>query len=145
MASKRQCKHCRKSFIPRPQNPNQQYCSESVCQKARKRDWQKCKRQNDSAYRENQRDANKRWRDKNPDYQREYRARNTEYTERNSRQQKVRNQQRAIRISPPSIVKMDASPCENHLNTGRYELRLVENGIVKMDSSIIEINVISSG
>ncbi len=144
MASKCRCKHCHKSFIPRPQNHDQQYCSESVCQKARKRNWQKHKRQTDSAYRENQSDANKRWRDKNADYQREYRARNIDYTERNRRQQKVRNRQKS-QPRPPSIVKMDASSCEPPLNTGRYELRYIENGIVKMDASIIEINVISSG
>ncbi len=144
MASNCRCNNCHKSFIPRPQNSNQQYCSESVCQKARKRDWQKHKRQTDSAYRENQSDANKRWRDKNPDYQRKYRARNIGYTARNRSQQKMRNQQRSQRFRP-SIVKMDSSPSENHLNTGLYELRHIENGIVKMDASIIEINVISSG
>lgn len=53
MAAKRQCKHCHKEFIFRPQNPNQQYCPEPPCQKVRKREWQKQKIQSDAAYRDN--------------------------------------------------------------------------------------------
>ena len=43
MAERRICKHCHKGFYPRPQNPDQQYCSERECQRARKRIWQKKK------------------------------------------------------------------------------------------------------
>lgn len=145
MAVKCQCKHCLKKFIPRPQNPNQQYCSDPACQKARKREWQKKKLKNDSEYRANQQDAQRRWRKKHPDYWRKYRKRNTEYTKRNREQQQSRNRRKHVQGGrASSIVKMDASIEEISVTPGRYELRRIEDGhIAKMDVSIVEINVIS--
>ena len=35
MAERRICKHCLQIFIPRPQNPDQLYCSEPACQRVR--------------------------------------------------------------------------------------------------------------
>jgi Tfp pilus tip-associated adhesin PilY1 len=146
MSSKRPCKHCGKLFCPRAQNPNQEYCSEAACQKARKRDWQRQKLKTDPEYRDNQRDAQRRWREKNKGYWREYRRRRQEYTERNRQQQQARNLRRRSRGDElASIVKMDASSKKQTIiRPGRYELRLVEGGgIAKMDASIVEINVIS--
>lgn len=144
MATKCQCKHCHKHFNKRPQNPNQKYCSEPACQKARRRTWQKEKMQTDPQYRENQRDTGRRWRENNPDYQREYRERNQEYTERNRVQQRVRNQRNTKQSALESIVNMDASNSNNRVSPGRYELRRVVHGeIVNMDVSMVEINVIS--
>lgn len=142
MATKRQCKHCHKKFIFRPQNPNQQYCSAPPCQKARKREWQKQKLQSDPAYRDNQRDAQQRWREKHPDYWLEYRRRHPRYCEHNRQQQLHRNKQ--YRSPDTPIAKMDASNSLKHVNPGRYEIRPLVNGrIAKMDASIVEINVIS--
>lgn len=70
----RLCLSCKCSFIPRPQHPNQKFCSESKCQKDRKNRTNKSKIKTDPAYSENQANANKRWREKNPDYQRNYRT-----------------------------------------------------------------------
>ena len=145
MAPVCQCKHCQKRFYPRPQNPDQKYCSDPACQKARKRDWQRKKLQTDPEYRENKRDAGRRWRENNPDYQREYRERNQEYTEQNRAQQRLRNQQRTKQATQDTIVKMDASNSENCITPGCYELRRIVDGqIVKMDASMVEINVIST-
>lgn len=138
MSQKRQCRHCRKHFSPRPQNPDQKYCSEPACQKARRRKWQRQKLRTDPEYRDNQRDAQRRWREKNPDYQREYRQRNVTYRQGNRRQQKERNRRNRL------IVKMEASPPEKMLESGCYEIRPVEDGkIVKMDASIVEIRFVS--
>ena len=147
MATERRCKHCRRRFVPRPQNPDQKYHSEPACQKARKREWQKRKLENDPDYQDNQQDAQRRWRENNPDYQREYRQRNKEYTERNRWQQQARNRLvRGQNDNQPVIAKMDASPAKYSVLSGRYELRRIESGdIVKMDASIVEINVISAG
>ena|GEM_PF-5663431 len=48
----RKCKACGGHFSPRPQNPDQQFCSKPECQRERKRRWQKHKRATDADYRE---------------------------------------------------------------------------------------------
>lgn len=145
MSPERLCKHCRKRFSLRPQNPDQKYCSEPACQKARKGAWQKQKLENDPDYRDNQRDAQRRWREKNPDYWREYRKRHKGYTERNRQQQRERNRGRRMHDDDlASIAKMDASITKNLINPGRYQLRRIEGGeIAKMDASIVEITIIA--
>lgn len=55
----RQCKACRQPFRPRPQNPDQCFCSAAACQRERRRRWQAAKRQNDPDYRDNQKRAQK--------------------------------------------------------------------------------------
>jgi hypothetical protein len=55
------CACCKRIFIPRPTVRNQQYCSDSECQKTRKKRWQKEKLANDREYRENQAVAQKEW------------------------------------------------------------------------------------
>jgi len=54
-------------FGNKDKNPNQKYCSVPECRKARKRDWQKMKMQEDEAYRLNQKDSRERWAAKKPD------------------------------------------------------------------------------
>ena len=141
------CKHCRKVFHPRPQNPDQQYCSDSACQRARKRVWQRQKLRRDPDYQANQRAARHCWQENNPDYWREYRRRNPEYVARNRERQRERNRCRRERDPDPvAIAKMDASRPERAINPGRYLLhRVVDGQVAKMDASIVEINVIFSG
>lgn len=93
---KRRCRCCGKTFRPRPQVPNQQYCSERACQNARKRAWQKDKRDRDPDYRENQRSAQRRWAARNPDYWRRWREGHPAYQERNRQQQAERNARRRV-------------------------------------------------
>jgi len=69
----RTCQSCKDSFIPRPQHPNQTFCSNPKCQRDRRNRTTKSKLLTDSNYKDNQAAANKRWREKNPDYQRNYR------------------------------------------------------------------------
>ena len=57
----RQCAGCGKHFHPRPQSPQQKFCSEAACQKERRRRWQAAKRQSDPDYRENQARAQAKW------------------------------------------------------------------------------------
>ena len=94
MAERRKCKHCHQSFSPRPQNPNQQYCSERGCQRARKRIWQKNKLLSDPDYHANQSAAKSSWRENNPDYWRKYREKNPGYVEGNRERQRERNRRR---------------------------------------------------
>jgi hypothetical protein len=73
MSAKR-CAHCGASFHPRPQVPNQAFCSSRDCQRARKRQWQQARLGDDPDYRENQRTAQRSWQARNPGYWRQYRG-----------------------------------------------------------------------
>lgn len=64
----RHCTYCGKPFEPRPQVPDQAYCSAPACQRARKRQWQQAKLQSDPDYRINQRAAQQAWSQRNQDY-----------------------------------------------------------------------------
>lgn len=147
MAERRKCKNCHQFFCPRPQNPDQQYCSERECQRARKRLWHQRKLRSDPDYHDNQSAAQSCWREENPDYWRKYREKNPEYVERNRERQRERNRRRRRQDSSrPPMAKMDASMLERSINPGRYLLSRVDSGvIVKMDALIVEINVVSGG
>ena len=64
----RHCTCCGKPFEPRPQVPDQAFCSAPDCQRARKRQWQRAKLQSDPDYRINQRAAQQAWSQRNQDY-----------------------------------------------------------------------------
>ena len=61
----RSCIHCHQTFIPL-RNLKQQYCSQNICQNARKRQWRKQKHIDDPAYRQNQRSAEQHWQRRHP-------------------------------------------------------------------------------
>jgi hypothetical protein len=104
---KRWCSACGQPFEPRPQTPRQAYCTKDVCQRARKRLWQRTKRSTDGDYRENQAVAQQLWRRNHPDYWREYREEHPGYTVANRERQQQRNARRAR--GELSIAKEDAS------------------------------------
>lgn len=147
MIKMRHCKYCRQDFRPRPQNPDQQYCSDSACQRARKRDWQRQKLLFDLEYQGNQKAAQRCWQEKNPNYWQEYRKRNSVYADRNRELQRERNRRRREQdIGQIPIANMDASMPESSISPGRYLLSRVNSGLIaNMDALIVEINVVSSG
>ena len=141
MASRR-CPVCGRQFVPRPQVQHQQICSSAECQRERKRRWQQTKRQTDPAYKAGQRGYAKTWAEQNPNYSRNYRAKNPDYVERNRAQQKIRNTKRHDAL----IAKMDVSRPESPVPSGIYRLTHVNaSKIAKMDSWVVEINLISYG
>ena len=99
----RKCKACGGRFSPRPQNPDQQFCSKPECQRERKRRWQKHKRATDADYRDNQARARRRWAQAHPDYWRTYRREHPDYTARNRALQRERDRRRR-----QGLAKMDA-------------------------------------
>lgn len=121
---KRACKNCRRLFTISPQRPNQRYCSDKKCQRARKSAWQKEKMRTDSAYRQNQQDTQKRWRKKNPHYHRNYRETHPEYTRRNRAAQADRNRQNRQKGNTESIfdaiAKMDVIIIVNPSKSNSY-------------------------
>ena len=109
----RRCACCGKPFAPRPQVPDQAYCSDPDCQRARKRQWQRAKLQSDPDYRDNQRAAQQTWSQRNPDYWRGYRDARPDYAQHNREQQRSRDQARN-----DDLAKMDV--CD--LPTGLYRI-----------------------
>jgi len=132
------CVACGQPFLPRPQIPDQTYCSALDCQRERRSQWHRRKLQTDPDYRDNQLRAQQAWTQRNPDYWREYRESRPEYVEQNRIQQKERN---AKGIAHP-IAKMDVSNSAIPLPSGIYHLSLVsETDIAKMDVWTVEITV----
>ena len=107
------CACCGKPFAPRPQVPDQAYCSDPDCQRARKRQWQRAKLQSDSDYRINQRAAQQAWSQRNQEYWRDHRDARPEYAQRNREQQRARDQG-----GNTDLAKMDV--CD--LPTGLYRI-----------------------
>jgi len=127
----RHCAFCGKPFEPRPQVPDQTFCSAPDCRRARKRQWQRDKRQSDLDYQVNQRNAQQKWAQNNPDYWRNYRKARSDYARRNREQQRSRDQRR-----DDDLAKMDVWNLPNGLYriTRRPDLQS-ENG----NSWIVEI------
>lgn len=137
----RRCLACGAAFSLRAQTPNQAYCSAKVCQRDRRKHWQRERRSSDTDYRENQKRAHARWVAEHPDYWRLYREEHAEYVERNRIQQRERNRARA----KPSIANMNSSAPNRPLLEGTYRLEPVSPiGVADMDAWIVKITVISA-
>lgn len=145
----RSCAACHEPFTPRPNVPNQTYCSKPECQRERRRRWQRQKLKADPDYRANQAAAQRRWGERNGDYWRRYRRSHPTYTERNRRAQRQRNRKRAQAASspsPPGIAKMDPYPSQSPVASGTYRLVPVGGGdLAKMDAYLVEMHVLSVG
>ena len=113
------CANCSNSFIPRPQTPGQEFCSERPCQKERRKRWRQKKMEADPDYRLNQSRAQRAWLDRNPDYWREYRKNKG--------------------IKTKSIQIRGQLKSEQPLS-GRYQMRFVsKKEVAKSDVWIVEI------
>ncbi len=131
----RPCKHCNQGLQPRPQNPNQTYCSKPECQRARKQLWQKMKLKSDPDYQGNHRRSQKKWRSKNLEYWKQWRADHPEYVIHNRKLQMERNAK--LRNSAKMggeidassdrsmFAKMDASIAVISLPSMSYQMMLV--------------------
>jgi hypothetical protein len=136
------CAACGLQFRPRPQVPQQRYCSSSACQRERRRRWQAARRAADADYRANQRAAQQAWSQRHPEYWRAYRQAHPEYAERNRTLQRGRDRQH----SPlADLAKMNASGPNSHLSSGTYRLAPMAAGdLAKMDAWTVRITVLST-
>lgn len=146
----RRCAGCHKLFHPRPQCPEQGFCSAPACQRERKRRWQKAKRAADTDYRDNDVQANRDWRDQHRGYWREYRRQHPEYVMRNREQQRERD--RAARgnqvpaAPTPDLANEDASILQFPLPTGTYRIVPAHAGaLANEDAYLVKIALLSSG
>ena len=141
------CKHCKKEV---PANPrlkgNQQYCNDSECQKARKREWYQARIQSDSGYATRQKQCKERWRKFKPAhaYQKAYRETHPDYVQRNRELQIERNRKRRLleKENASKIVKIDKfDVLQEKSNT--YRMRIIDpvvsKKIVKIDSLLVEL------
>ena len=109
MKKRKRCQHkdCGVLFIPCPQVPTQTYCSRKVCQRARKKEWNRKKFATDPDYREARQAAQQKFKGNNPNYWKEYRTRHPDYSQKNRNQQSIRNQRRQKQSSVTMIAKTD--------------------------------------
>jgi hypothetical protein len=157
----RLCVCCGEPIRRRSQVPGQTYCSAPDCQKTRRRDWQRTKRQSDPDYRENQAHAQRAWAEANSGYWSEYRRTHPEYTESNRVASRRRRTERVAKmdasraVSPvPSALPGGAGGCPRVCKDGRVKAvspvpsgayRMVPAGaeFAKMDAWVAEIILIS--
>lgn len=94
MLKRKRCLGCQELYRPRPQVPNQKYCSKPECQRQRRNAGQRRRRARDKDHCANDRESRQCWREKRPGYWKEYRSKRPEYVARNREQQKERNKRR---------------------------------------------------
>jgi hypothetical protein len=141
MKSTRLCLACGNALVPLRHVPHQRYCSSKVCQRARRRDWQRNRLRIDSDYRDNQARAQAKWRAGHPGYWREYRAAHPAYRERNRSMQRLRNERR----NAEPIAKMDIISLPRPLDSGFYLLSHVDGAdAAKMNAWTVHIAVLSA-
>jgi hypothetical protein len=138
----RRCAGCGKAFSPRRQVPDQDYCGKVECRRARRRRWQRAKRQNDADYRDNQVRVQRGWAGENSGYWQIYRSGHPDYARSNREKQRQRDRRRRA----VNLAKMDSSKPLSTVPSGTYVLvPRGEENLAKMDSLIVEITLLSKG
>jgi len=145
---KRRCAACRKLFHPRPQSPEQKFCSAAECQRERKRRWQKARRASDPDYRENDIQANRQWRSRHPGYWRAYRRKHPQSVIRNRDKQRERDRARRLKLplrsTRPHLANEDASTLSFPVNTGTYRMIPVTgSNLANVDACLVKIALLT--
>jgi hypothetical protein len=90
------CPYCQQVFQPAPYHPQQIVCSQSACQRRRRRDYHREKIRADALYAQVVRESQKQWRDEHPHYQKQYRQTHPELVELNRQRQHQRDQRQRL-------------------------------------------------
>jgi len=147
---KRRCAACRKLFHPRPQCPEQKFCSGAACQRERKRRWQKARRAADPDYRDNDVQANRQWRSRHRAYWRSYRRQHPQSVIANRDKQRERDRSKGLQAprppSPPQLANEDASMLPFPVETGTYRMIPVTGGdLANENACLVKIALLSAG
>ncbi len=147
---KRRCAACRKLFHPRPQSPEQKFCSTDACQRERKRRWQKARRATDSDYRDNDIQANRQWRSRHPGYWRDYRRQHPQSVIRNRDKQRERDRARRLNAPQPpprsDLANEDASSPPFSVETGTYRMiPVTSDDLANEYAWLVKIALVSGG
>ena len=139
----RRCAACGKAFRPCPRVRDQRYCGDEECRRARRRRWQRAKRESDTDYRDNQARAQRAWTGDNGAYWRRYRAGHPRYAEGNRERTKHRKRDR---VQAKRFAKMDSIGAFSSVPSGTYLLvPQGEEEFAKMDSIMVKITLVSEG
>lgn len=92
----RRCPYCQQVFQPARYHPQQFVCSQSACQRRRRRDYHREKIGCDPLYAQVVQESRKKWRQAHPHYQQQYREGHPPAVERNRRLQQVRDQRQRL-------------------------------------------------
>jgi hypothetical protein len=120
----KKCVCCGVIFQPRAQTPTQTFCSETACQRTRRRLWNKEKLLNDPDYRDNKARLQRAWQDKHSDYWRNYRQSHPEYAARNRKRQREKSSDRPSN----NIAKMNVLSNGRDLPKGLYWIEQINLG-----------------
>ncbi len=141
----RRCAACGEAFRPCPRVRDQEYCGKEECRRARRRRWQRAKRQQDADYRDNQARAQRAWSGENSSYWRGYRSGHPQYEQANRERTKQRQRERRrCAAEKKKFAKMDSISPISPVPSGTY--RLVsenEEEFAKMDSILVKITLLS--
>jgi len=141
---RRKCKHCGRSFVIGARHPDQKYCTQKECQRARKNDWQRHKLSSDEDYRSNQAACKTEWLKHNTGYWKQYRKTHPEYAQLNREKQRERNLNRRQPSDRPiasGVAKMDAKNSQRVLISGYYQLiPVTDMPVANMSPIIVRIH-----
>lgn len=109
--SQRVCKYCQEPFRPSKFHPEQQVCLKEDCQRKRRNEYHRRKRERDPEYRQTCLDSQKKWRDAHPEYQQEYRRNNPGVVAGNREKQRDRDRQRRLKQRTAAALKAQPLTC----------------------------------
>jgi hypothetical protein len=119
----RPCAGCGEVIRPCPRVRDQKYCEKEECRRARRRRWQRAKRQSDADYLDNQARAQRAWAEENSAYWRAYRSEHPEYAQADRERAKQRKRDRLRHAAGGSgFAKMDSIVTFSAVPPGTYLL-----------------------
>jgi hypothetical protein len=105
------CLYCQQSFAPSPYRPQQRVCGQLDCQKRRKTEYHRHKRQHDSVYAQTCQNSQKNWRQEHPCYHRQYRQTHPQAVERNREGERQRYRYRELANLAKNNLAFDLKRC----------------------------------
>lgn len=140
IAESRQCRYCSRPFPPSRFHPGQFICPSPDCQRRRRTDYHREKRQTDPEYSLVCQDSTRKWRAGNPDYQSRYRGDHPDYVDRNRRAQKRRDRKRRMRDLVKNNLALDLKSSAADVWLAGPELE----DLVKNNLAISEVMIFQS-
>ena len=105
--SRQHCPYCGRSFVPSPYRPHQRVCSATDCQRRRRADYHRRKRQTDPVYHQVCLESQKQWRAAHPEYQRRYRQSHPQCVEQNLLAQQRRDRKQRLQYLVKNNLALD--------------------------------------